>query len=421
MKIAMNNTTDLPNKPVLSADQQQTFQQLTIDEESPGTILRDFNTLVIFIGSKGVPVTGQYHLLPLRVLPDLNAQMTFPIQLGLNRPQQKSYPHLNGLFLLLRGTGLTRLETGGSKSRLVLDEAVLSSWAGLTLIEQYFTLLESWLLRADPGVLGEREGLFRFDHPLQGWSYLFKQIPGRGLIVSGNKQIEDDLRYHPKLHNLALLELFGFVTVQPNPPKPKAGWQIGRVWRTALGEAMLQLLYNTVANNVHTLLANGASFIPFGALQPVLQPYFPAWQRNLVIPGHEFQAGVHVFRVALDKNLWRQISIPGHLTLDTLSGAILDAYEFDHDHLDRFTYTNRFGVSQHINHPYLEEEPSTAEVQVGELPLTSGDVMTYLYDFGDSWRFEVKLERIAPPHPDITQPAFLETCGESPEQYTWDT
>jgi hypothetical protein len=47
--------------------------------------------------------------------------------------------------------------------------------------------------------------------------------------------------------------------------------------------------------------------------------------------------------------------------------------------------------------------------------------MTYLYDFGDSWRFEVKLERIAPPHPDITQPAFLETCGESPEQYTWDT
>lgn len=416
----MNNAIDLPNKPTLSVAHQETLRQQVIDEDNPGIILQDFLALMDFIGPQGIQVTGQYHLLPLRCLPDLNARMTFPLQLGLKRPQQKSYPHINGLYLLLRGAGLTRLQAGGPKSRLVLDEAILSSWAELSPTEQYFTLLESWMLRADPGVLGDREGLFRYDHPIHGWSQFFKQVPDQGLTIAGNKAAEEDLRYFPKLHNLALLEMFGFVTVQPNPPKPKAGWQIGRIWRTPLGEAMLELLYQTLAKNVHSLLVDDTSFIPCGTLQPVIQPYFPAWQRNLVIPGHEFQPGLHIFKVALGANLWRQISIPGHLTLDILSGAILDAYEFDHDHLDRFTYTDRFGVSRHIYHSYMEEEAVfTDEIQIGDLPLTPGDTMTYLFDFGDSWQFEVKLDRFDPPNPEITQPVILETRGEAPEQYNW--
>ncbi|MFC1975486.1 plasmid pRiA4b ORF-3 family protein, partial [Chloroflexota bacterium] len=359
----MNNAIDLPNKPVLSVAHQETLRQQVIDQDNPGIILRDFFALMDFIGPKGIQVTGQYHLLPLRCLSDLNARMTFPLQLGLKRPQQKSYPHINGLYLLLRGTGLTRLDARGPKSRLVLDEAVLSFWAELSPTEQYFTLLESWMLRADPGVLGDREGIFKYDHPIYGWSQFFKQVPDQGLIIAGNKAAEEDLRYFPKLHNLALLELFGFVTVQPNPPKPKVGWQIGRIWRTPLGEAMLELLYQTLANNVHSFLVDDTSIIPFGTLQPVIQPHFPAWQRNLVIPGHEFQPGLHIFKVALGTDLWRHISIPGHLTLNILSGAILDAYEFDHDHLDCFTYTDRFGVSRHIYHPYMEEEAvSTDEV-----------------------------------------------------------
>jgi len=366
-------------------------------------------------------VTGQHRLLPLRCLPDLNARMTFPLQLGLKRPQQKSYPHLNGLYLLLRGSGLSRIEAGGAKPRLVLDETVLASWAELSPTEQYCTLLESWLLRADPAAIGEQGGLFSSDHPIRGWDYLFSQIPDQGLIVAGRKDIEDDLRFDPKLHNLALLELFGFATVQPNPPQPKAGWQIGRIWKTPLGEAMLQLLYDTIAKNVRALSVHQTSPIPFGALQPVLQPYFPAWQRNLVIPEREFEAGVHIFKVSLGTGLWRRIGIPGHLTLDILSAAILDAYGFAYDHLDRFTYTDRFGVSKHINHLDLEweEEPTTAEVRVGELPLAPGDVMIYLFDFGDGWEFDVALERIAPADAEITQPEILEGRGQAPEQYGW--
>jgi hypothetical protein len=119
--------------------------------------------------------------------------------------------------------------------------------------------------------------------------------------------------------------------------------------------------------------------------------------------------------------LWRTIAVPGDIPLDFLANTILDAYEFDHDHLDRFTYTDRFGVPRYVNHPYLEEAPSTEEVRVGDLPLTPGDTLTYLFDFGDSWRFKVQLERIDAPDAEIASPAVLESQGEAPEQYpTWD-
>ena len=43
--------------------------------------------------------------------------------------------------------------------------------------------------------------------------------------------------------------------------------------------------------------------------------------------------------------------------------------------------------------------------------------MTYLYDFGDQWEFDVKLERIDPVNRKIKKPVILETHGEAPEQY----
>ncbi len=134
------------------------------------------------------------------------------------------------------------------------------------------------MLRADPAVIGDHGGLFSYDHPLQGWAGLFRQISNQGLIVGGDKQTEDNLRYQPKLHNLALLELFGFVTIQPNPPKPKAGWQIGRIWRTSLGEAILELLREAIQNSiVNLIVAQDIGYIQFGALQPLIQPYFSDW------------------------------------------------------------------------------------------------------------------------------------------------
>ncbi len=45
--------------------------------------------------------------------------------------------------------------------------------------------------------------------------------------------------------------------------------------------------------------------------------------------------------------------------------------------------------------------------------------MTYLYDFGDRWKFQVELEKMEPPNPQLSKPQILATQGETPQQY-WD-
>ena len=42
------------------------------------------------------------------------------------------------------------------------------------------------------------------------------------------------------------------------------------------------------------------------------------------------------------------------------------------------------------------------------------------YDFGDDWRFSVKLERVEPAKAGIKAPSILESKGEAPDQYGWD-
>ncbi len=50
--------------------------------------------------------------------------------------------------------------------------------------------------------------------------------------------------------------------------------------------------------------------------------------------------------------------------------------------------------------------------------------MKLTYDFGDNWRFDVKLVRIDPPDArskKARKPRILESHGKAPEQYpNWD-
>jgi hypothetical protein len=112
----------------------------------------------------------------------------------------------------------------------------------------------------------------------------------------------------------------------------------------------------------------------------------------------------------------------GKITMKTKKPHLIihpDVLQFDFDHLYQFTYTNRFGASRRIMHPYMEEPPSADEIQIGDVPLEPGMSMTFLYDFGDNWTFEVNLEQIAPLDPKMTKPKILETHGDAPEQYGW--
>ena len=137
----------------------------------------------------------------------------------------------------------------------------------------------------------------------------------------------------------------------------------------------------------------------FGVWQPVLREYFPDWRNNLELPEPEFRDGIYYFKVKLG-DPWRRIAIPADHTLEDLAAWIIKAFEFDGDHLYNFTFPERDGSHVSVEHPYVDDAwMHTDEYSVGYLPLEKGRSMEFLYDFGASWKFDVRLEKVEPPDP----------------------
>ena len=398
---------------------QQVLRTTTIDDLHPGSLLRDFQTLIHFVAETGPQLTTALQL-SMSSLAPLNSLMTRPLQHGLTRPQQKSFPHINGLYWLLRASGMTLVDTSGRKPRLVFDEQARQSWEVLNPTERYCTLLELWSMRAAPEIIGENSG-FGINRVLVDARDFWQRIPDSGLMI--DLEQAQRLSYFPGYYNVALLELFGCLEVRSEPAVAGIGWRIASLHRTAFGDALLTLL-QTVAfsetDDDETVLYfryAGIQDVPAGVLQPGLRPYFPGWQHNLTLSSPEFQPGRFVFKVALGKDLWRRIAIPAEATLDELSDAILMAYRFDNDHLHRFVCTNRFGAQDEYNHPLMDVPPFTDEVRIGDLPLAVGASMLYNFDFGDNWEFTVTLESIDAANPRQTTAKIIERVGKAPKQY----
>ena len=60
-------------------------------------------------------------------------------------------------------------------------------------------------------------------------------------------------------------------------------------------------------------------------------------------------------------------------------------------------------------------------MRIGDVPLRPGASITYLYDFGDRWTFDVRLERIAPVDRAMRKARILETHGEAPDLFKWSS
>jgi hypothetical protein len=390
-------------------------------------VLHDFQIVLDYVGLQGVKAAGKYNLLPLEAIGELDQRFSRPLRLELKRPQLRSHPYLQGLHLLLRASGLGRTEGTGAKARLTVDPGMLEQWQGLNPTERYFNLLEAWLLLSRPEMVGERGSWLRMDSlgpVLEMWQ----------TIPAGAKKFDLKQPVHVyvsgigrEFYHLALADLFGLMAVDlPQPPVQP--WAPAAIKHLPFGDAALSLLRNQVLlpwegegleEDADEEEPTGPPW--FGEWQPLFQPYFPEWRNNLVVPEAEVCEGTFVFKVSLGK-VWRRIAMPSDASLDDLVHWILRSVDFDSDHLYAFAYRDHFGASVRAEHPFCDGEgPSADDVLIGELPLEPGQSMTLTYDFGDSWRFDVKLESIDPAGRRLKKPRILDSHGEAPEQYPrWD-
>ncbi len=444
----------------------------------PGTVLRDFETLLNFIGDSGVRSTGKYHLLPMAGLATLDEQMAAPVRPRLERPQQFAFPQIHGLYLLLRALRLVKPEgSGKTTGRLVLDAPRVAQWRELNPTEKYFTLLDALIHKVDQAAAGDPS---RGPGMLMELYVITLNSPREGRNVDSIGDLERWIVRCARNHFIpALVELFGWIEVTRRPQQDRESWTASRVRRTAFGHAMLCATKATLSRSAVDsespmdkvdfldVLVTGTFTSPIGgnlasideAVAPeesnddqvivdshedrhrelddddegeqygeeqalpcrlLFAEHFPAWQRSLKDSVREFQEGLYTFKVSLD-DVWRSIEVPAETTCDSLLFTILKAFRFrDEDHLYEFTLTDIDGSTLNLIHDRMEltdtNQIDAAEMSVGELPLAEKGTMKLLYDFGDCWQFKIKLERI---DPAARRRAckIIERHGTPPRQY----
>jgi hypothetical protein len=409
-----------PEENTLSTIESKLLHEQVISQTSPGTIINDFQMLLDFIGIKGIEVSKTQNFLPMSSLAELNSRLTNPIQVELNRPQQKAYPHLHGLYLLLRASTLSYIEPKGKKFFLYLEPKVLESWHNLNLTERYFNLLEAWLIWGNEEILNEKGWRSGFEKCFTFWH----ELASIKKFVIQKEQISW-YSYSPGLYQIALLEMFGMLEIEHAKPKKGQGWQFTQLKQKPWGNALVKLIKKTIAEELASQIEEKdpeSEEYPFGIWQPQLQVFFPEWQNNIIIPEPKQQEGIYVFKVSLGQ-IWRRIAIPDDYNLYDLSRIILESVNFDDDHLHEFSYKSRYGWTVQVNHPSNHEPPFTNEFLIADLSLSLkvGQTMTYLFDYGDNWTFNILLERIESDNSEIDEPTILDSYGSSPEQYpSWD-
>lgn len=397
-----------------------TCRQLLTDQQitpaGPGTILRDVQTMLDFIGTTGLHSKSRRGNLPIEVLPELNARLSHPIRLALSRPLLEDYPNLAGVYILLRVTELVRAEKG----RVWVDTDALARWSCLNPTEQYFALLEAWLLEAENAVLGKADRPFRgqFASNLRFLTFVlsrrFKSFP--------EFCHSDDIEGCVNEWNTQLQQQFGLIEVKERPLNRRShgtgrGWLMEQARRTPWGEAVAWAIWNVVQpkSEMHALMWRLPEDANYGYLMPGFQPFFPELQRTFAPPPTPPTTGVYIVKASLGQ-VWRRLAVPSKWTLDDLAAVVLEAFDFDMDHLYELSYRDRRGRQRKYHHSY-DEGPFADEVTLAESSWPVQSEMRFRFDFGDCWDFTLKLERIEPPNPKLRKARLLDSAGEAPLQY----
>lgn len=125
------------------------------------------------------------------------------------------------------------------------------------------------------------------------------------------------------------------------------------------------------------------------------------------------EVAIYRIRVDLDRAqppIWRRLDLRSNLPLDVVHQVLQVSFDWTDSHLHRFSLGGH-PFDQHSQLflcPYDVEEGEqeddgglpASEVRLDETLHEPGDVVHYLYDYGDSWELTIRLEEILPASAD---------------------
>lgn len=111
----------------------------------------------------------------------------------------------------------------------------------------------------------------------------------------------------------------------------------------------------------------------------------------------------------------RTIELGAQQTLDDLHSAIQRAFGWDSDHLHAFYLTG--DKRDHRFTTPSEDEDAFADLPLGAIGFPAGHRFTYLFDFGDSNLFKIRVVGTSKAARGAKYPRVIDKKGKSPPQY----
>jgi hypothetical protein len=130
-----------------------------------------------------------------------------------------------------------------------------------------------------------------------------------------------------------------------------------------------------------------------------------------------------------DPPIWRRIEVQADLTLKELHAVIQAAMGWENAHLYQFHVGRETIAGPGMGGDgFLEPRPASAgQVRLGDLAAHGVKRFTYLYDMGDSWEHQIKIEKQMLSDPAAAYPRLIdgarrcprEDCGGTPGFYAF--
>ena len=140
---------------------------------------------------------------------------------------------------------------------------------------------------------------------------------------------------------------------------------------------------------------------------------------------------VAIFRVRVDLDnatppIWRRVDLRSDLPLDVVHQVLQVSFDWTDSHLHRFS----LGGGPFDRHSQLflcpydvedrdfdgDEGVPASEVRLDETLQAPGNVLHYVYDYGDSWKLTLRLEEILPAGSDSPTAAVVDGRRAAPPE-----
>jgi len=373
------------------------------------TVVENVNRMIEHIQNHKILVGKAKKVFSAKSIKELNGVVVKPLDIISTRPAQKTYPNINGLYLLLRTMGILRFKVSKKEVVVEINQKLLKNWQKLNSTEQYFMLLEFWLIHSTP-----EDTINAFESSSLGSIINF--------FLEKRFELDDtlsELTYYPEYYNISLCEMFGFVTIFSMSPKEKNRWNIVDVKVNPLVKQILPLIMMQKREILGFLLFNQPKI---GFTQKIFHPYFKEYKKVLKYQKDtSTKEGVFRLKVSLGR-VYRTLEMDADSTFQSLASDILDEFNFDNDHLYEFRFSDNFGKDRTIKHPYIREEGVNDlwadEYLLKNFPLKELESFKFIFDFGDWWEFDILIEKIDESR-KIEETKVVKSHGEAPKQYEY--